>query len=83
MARLIVTHIAFCLTYNDSDGQPPVDSSQLVLKQTFVSTGLYAAMSTLAIIGSIQAVGYLVFNTIYRSLRWVNYTYVCDYCCTS
>ncbi|ELU02555.1 hypothetical protein CAPTEDRAFT_109334 [Capitella teleta] len=51
------------------DDTVPLDSSQLVFEQTFVSTGLYVTMSTLAGLGIIQAFGFFVFNTVYRSLR--------------
>ena len=65
--KVCVLHI-FC-----ADGKPPVDSSTIVVHHLYVSTGLYAAMSVLAIIGIIQAVCFLVFNTMFRTKRCDNY----------
>ncbi|ELT94990.1 hypothetical protein CAPTEDRAFT_215191 [Capitella teleta] len=52
-----------------ADGNPPRDSNLLVLRDIYVSDTLYAIMATIAVLGIIQAFGFFVFNTLYRSMR--------------
>ena len=57
-------------------GKPPVDGAIIVRFHQFVSTPLYAAMATWALIGMLLTVFFLLFNIVYRNSRYLHYNCV-------